>query len=459
MGEAEVMAVIRAAGMLTNPKGTERLHQYWVHGEGAAKIRWGQPNDFSRCVEHLSKYLREPRGYCNLAHKAALGFYPATHAAMEHKAGRSAVTTPGNAYDADGLDESWDGDCTDLPDLTGLEVAHLEAAEKAMGMATGPGEQVARAMPKLGTGKRFAKLKSSLAAKGAHDPGALAAYIGRRKFGKAKFAKLASKARGGGAKRSGEILRFYPVDDIRIVSRADGDGTGRIVEAYAAVFDEATEIKDHEGHYEETIDRGAFDQVLTQIQRSGRGLASAVRVLYNHGQTMRGVEAPEFQKPLGKPLEVRPDGRGLLTRTEYGRTPLAEEILEMIRSGSITAQSFVGGIIRSDPELRGPGDKYRSRGGALTRVRRLMLGLREYSPVVYAAYPGAEFLGVRMGAPESYNGTVTDDGIPEGEEYAPDMEGDVTGSVLEDTTSARYHQHSLYRLRSQELREKAGLAW
>jgi hypothetical protein len=28
----------RAAGMIT---GTERLHQYWVHGEGAAKIRWG----------------------------------------------------------------------------------------------------------------------------------------------------------------------------------------------------------------------------------------------------------------------------------------------------------------------------------------------------------------------------------------------------------------------------------
>jgi hypothetical protein len=31
----------RAAGMITNPGGTERLHQYWVHGEGAAKIRWG----------------------------------------------------------------------------------------------------------------------------------------------------------------------------------------------------------------------------------------------------------------------------------------------------------------------------------------------------------------------------------------------------------------------------------
>lgn len=33
--------VTRAAGMVTNPSGTERLHQYWVHGEGAAKIRWG----------------------------------------------------------------------------------------------------------------------------------------------------------------------------------------------------------------------------------------------------------------------------------------------------------------------------------------------------------------------------------------------------------------------------------
>jgi hypothetical protein len=24
-----------------HPAATERLHQYWVHGEGAAKIAWG----------------------------------------------------------------------------------------------------------------------------------------------------------------------------------------------------------------------------------------------------------------------------------------------------------------------------------------------------------------------------------------------------------------------------------
>src|SRR5260221_4760352 len=184
---------------------------------------------------------------------------------MERKAtGRAAMTTPAGDFDADGLDSSWDGDCSDLPDMTGLPGLQRDAAAEEMGEAPAD-EPSQRAMPKLGTGKRFAKLKSSLAAKGAHDPGALAAYIGRRKFGKAKFGKLAAKARGGGASRS-EILRFYPVDDIRIVSRAGGDGSGRVVEAYAAVFDEATEIKDHEGHYEESIDRGAFDQVLAKIQ-------------------------------------------------------------------------------------------------------------------------------------------------------------------------------------------------
>lgn len=44
--------------------------------------------------------------------------------------------------------------------------------------------------PKLGTGKRFAKLESKLASKGATNPGALAAYIGRKKYGATKMAKL-----------------------------------------------------------------------------------------------------------------------------------------------------------------------------------------------------------------------------------------------------------------------------
>lgn len=45
---------------------------------------------------------------------------------------------------------------------------------------------------KPGSGKNFAKLKGVLAKRGARDPGALAAYIGRRKYGRKKFARLGS---------------------------------------------------------------------------------------------------------------------------------------------------------------------------------------------------------------------------------------------------------------------------
>jgi zinc-ribbon domain len=41
-----------------------------------------------------------------------------------------------------------------------------------------------------GSGANFAKLKGTLAARGAHNPGALAAWIGRRKYGKKGFARL-----------------------------------------------------------------------------------------------------------------------------------------------------------------------------------------------------------------------------------------------------------------------------
>lgn len=51
------------------------------------------------------------------------------------------------------------------------------------------------AKPKLGSGKRFSALSAALAQQGARDPDAMAAVIGRRKLGKARFANLASKGR------------------------------------------------------------------------------------------------------------------------------------------------------------------------------------------------------------------------------------------------------------------------
>ena len=52
------------------------------------------------------------------------------------------------------------------------------------------------AKPPLGSGARFSALTQQLAAKGARDPKALAAYIGRKRYGKKKFAQLGAKGRG-----------------------------------------------------------------------------------------------------------------------------------------------------------------------------------------------------------------------------------------------------------------------
>ena len=49
--------------------------------------------------------------------------------------------------------------------------------------------------PKLGSGKRFKQLTSKLKKKGAKNPKALAAFIGRKKYGKKKMTKMAAAGR------------------------------------------------------------------------------------------------------------------------------------------------------------------------------------------------------------------------------------------------------------------------
>lgn len=52
--------------------------------------------------------------------------------------------------------------------------------------------------PKLGSGDRFEKLSSELEDTGVDDPDALAAYIGRKKYGASHMAKLAKAGRKKG---------------------------------------------------------------------------------------------------------------------------------------------------------------------------------------------------------------------------------------------------------------------
>ena len=179
--------------------------------------------------------------------------------------------------------------------------------------------------------------------------------------------------------------RFVPLDDIEIVSRAKG-GDGRTVVAYAALFDVQAEVRDQEGHYVEQIERGAFAKTLRE--RAGK-----IGVFYNHGQTLHGTPSERGSVPLGVPLEIREDDRGLLTVTRYSKTPLAEEVLEGIKDGSIRGQSFTGAFIKSSP-ARAP--YWPSRDGRLTVVTRKETALREYGPTPIPVYdePGM-IVGVR----------------------------------------------------------------
>jgi 2'-5' RNA ligase len=57
-----------------------QLERFWTTGPGGtAKIRWGEPHDYYRCLEQLGKYVHSSRqlhGQCANLHKIAIGVWP-----------------------------------------------------------------------------------------------------------------------------------------------------------------------------------------------------------------------------------------------------------------------------------------------------------------------------------------------------------------------------------------------
>ena len=60
----------------------------------------------------------------------------------------------------------------------------------------------------LGSGARFEKLKKTLTKKGASTPGALAAWIGRKKFG-GKFNKLSAAEKKNSCTEDAKVAKLF----------------------------------------------------------------------------------------------------------------------------------------------------------------------------------------------------------------------------------------------------------
>lgn len=171
------------------------------------------------------------------------------------------------------------------------------------------------------------------------------------------------------------IERRIQLDDFEIKRTT----AGREVTAYAAVFDEDAEIHDQHGHYVEGINRAAFNRTLSH------GI-SRVGVFYNHGMDLSGRPNGLLSVPFATPLDIKPDGRGLLTRSLYNDGELADAVLAAWEGGQIKGQSFRGRVYQS---------RKTGKVGRLDRIERMELGLKEYGPTHSPAYEGAGLVAIR----------------------------------------------------------------
>lgn len=181
--------------------------------------------------------------------------------------------------------------------------------------------------------------------------------------------------------------RVFPLEGIEILSRAKG-GDGRTVEAYAAVFGVKTEVHDQHGDYIEENHPTVFNRTISN------GAAKRALVLYNHGYDARGKSGGLPTVPIGHPVEIKADKRGLLTVSRYNDSEFTDSVLAAIKNGDIKAQSYEGPIYKSSP-MRVPKV---ARGAQLPLVTRMEMGLRNYGPTPTPYYPQAEITAVRSAA-------------------------------------------------------------
>lgn len=178
-----------------------------------------------------------------------------------------------------------------------------------------------------------------------------------------------------------DLERSAPFSFLR--ADEDGEGDGRTLTGYAAVFGQDTEIDSWEGRFTETIRKGAFRKTIRE---------STPVMQFDHGRhPLIG------SLPIGSIVDLREDDQGLYVEGRITDNWLMQPVRDAISEGSVNGMSFRFEVVREEwrdaagklvkPEevldlLWMPGDR-----GPLRR-ELIELKCRELGPVVFPAYAG-----------------------------------------------------------------------
>jgi HK97 family phage prohead protease len=108
--------------------------------------------------------------------------------------------------------------------------------------------------------------------------------------------------------------------EIKNLKQDDFAVEGRTIVGYAAAFGNRDRVGD-------IIEQGAFKKTISERQP---------KVFYNHSY------------PIGLPLAMREDSKGLYTESKISATPRGDEILELVKDGVISEMSIAYEVVKFD---------------------------------------------------------------------------------------------------------------
>jgi HK97 family phage prohead protease len=143
---------------------------------------------------------------------------------------------------------------------------------------------------------------------------------------------------------------------------------------HCAVFNEWAEIRStHEGHFMERVAPGAFRNSLARGDR--------VVCLFSHGH-----DAIAGNRPIGKILDLREDGKGLAYQVALFNTSFNRDLAPALETGTLGA-SFRFSTEAMDENPRPGASDYNVRGIPERTIRSVKLA--EFGPTTFGAYAGA----------------------------------------------------------------------